>query len=163
MAWIAEEIEAEIAAGRMVEKDVIKGQLSRKGIEEIQAEITAWPLMEHEIKGQRGRKGLWVEEFTDNDRLAIALRIVLERAQVGHAVSVELTERLNRHLGVQNIDYVDVEGDLVVRFQPFSPAIGQAVEELAGVLRRVASECALHGSDVDRLSARPTPATWGGE
>src|SRR5262245_2765461 len=118
MGWIAEEIEAEIATGRLVERDVDDG---------------------------RNRKGLGVEELDDGERLAIALRIVLERAQVGHAIWLEQTDLLRRRLGVQAVEFVDIRGQESVRFEPFTPAFDHAADELAAVLGKVASEAALWG------------------
>lgn len=135
LGWIAEEIEAEIAAGRMLEKT---------------------------IEGSRVKSGLAVEEFTDNEQLAIAMRIVLERAQVGHAVWLETTELLHRRLGVQAVEYVDVKGEESSRFEPFSVGFDHVLDELASVLGKVASECALWGGDdLPRLSARPSRLRWG--
>lgn len=134
MGWIAEEIEAEIATGRLVERDV---------------------------EGGRSRKGLGVEEFGDGERLAIALRILLERAQVGHAIWVEQTDLLHRRLGVQAIEYVDIREEQSVKFEPFTPAFDRAVDELAVVLGKIASEAGLWGADVQRLSLRPARLSWG--
>jgi len=137
LGWIAEEIEAEITSGRMLEKT---------------------------IEGGRVKSGLAVEEFTDNERLAIAMRIVLDRAQVGHAVWLETTDLLLRRLGVQAVEYVDVEGERSSHFEPFSVGFDRVLDELASVFGKVASECALWGSeDLHRLSARPSRLKWGGQ
>lgn len=100
---------------------------------------------------------------------------MLERAQVGYAAWNELTGLLHRRLGVQTIEFSDVAGEneperptehtttVALRFQPFSPAFGKAVEDLADVFGKVASECALWGPDVGRLSARPNRLDWGVE
>jgi hypothetical protein len=134
MGWIAEEIEAEIATGRLVERDV---------------------------EGGRSRKGLAVEELDSGERLAIALRILLELAQVGHAVWLEQTELLHRRLGAQAVEYVDIRGEESERFEPFTGGFDRAADELATVLRKVSTETALWGPDVQRLSLRPARIPWG--
>ncbi|MCA9628652.1 MAG: hypothetical protein KC766_13330 [Myxococcales bacterium] len=134
LGWIADEIEAELAAGRMVEKDIESGRV---------------------------KKGLSVEEFGDDERLAIALRITLERVQVGYAVWQETTELLQRRLGVQSVEFVDVKGVLAERFEPFAVGFGATVDDLADIFGKVASECALYGGDdLHRLSARPSRLRW---
>lgn len=133
MGWIADEIEAEIAAGRLVER---------------------------EVEGSRSRKGLGIEEFSDSERLAIALRIVLERAQVGYSLWVEQTDLLHRRLGIQGIDYIDVAGEQGERFEPFMPGFEHAANELAMVLARTAAEAEVSGPDVQRLALRPDRLSW---
>ena len=137
LGWIADEVEAEIAAGRMVERSLESGRV---------------------------KKGLSVEQFSDDEQLAIALRITLERVQVGHAVWLETADRLRRRLGLQSVDFVEVKGEHGVPFEPFLPGFASTVDDLAAVFGRVASECALYGSeDLHRLSARPSPLRWGDE
>lgn len=136
LGWIADEIDAEFSAGRMIEKTV---------------------------EG-RQKSGLTVEEFTEDERLGIAMRIVLERTQVAYAVWLETRDLLHQRVDLQAVKYVEVTGENSSTFEPFTTDFETAADELAVVFGRVAAECGLFGSeDVHRLTARPSRLKWGDE
>lgn len=131
LGWVAEEIEAETAAGRLVEKE--------------------W-----RESARRVETGLRVEDYSEGERLAIALQVLLERVQVAHAGWLEATEYLQRRLGVALVQYVD--SDTSQAFEPFDGGFTAALPELVRVIRRVGADCQLDGSELDRLSRHAEPS-----
>ncbi len=128
LGWIADEIEAEVAAGRLVEKE--------------------W-----REPGRRAETGLAVEEFSEDDRLMIALRIVWERTRVAYALWVDTDEYLRKRLGAQSVSFVDA--DEQQPYKPFTQAFPDALSELEHTLQQVAGECRLEGPDLDRIALQP--------
>lgn len=136
MSWLAEEIEHEIAAGRVVEKE--------------------W----REVGSRRSESGLAVEDYSESQKLRVALEILMERVQVAHALWEESTRQIKDRLSVREVSFLDA--DTGQRFQPFTQDFDQALAAFEEMLRRVAKECDLHGPEIDRLSRRPA-ISLGGE
>jgi len=135
LGWIADEIEAEIGAG-----DVVHRQ---------------------DRAGGRRTAGLWKEPFDADKCLAIAMRIVVERAQVAHAAWRETEELVRGRLGGSSVAYVDLDRDGAAEFGPFTVEFENALDDLVQILQKAATECAMIGPDVERLSRRPEKLRWG--
>ena len=80
-------------------------------------------------------------EFPDQERLAIALRIVSERARVGYALWDESRAYLELTLNITEIDLVD--DDASFKFVPFRPGYAEALTALAQAIDAVVSDCGL--------------------
>jgi hypothetical protein len=130
LEWIADEIEHEITAGaRLVERE--------------------WS----EAGKRSEQRGLTLQEFSDNERLMVALRILWERTRVASALVEDTEQYLKLRVKAQGVLLIDPDDGQP--FKPFERGFSTAVEELERLLRQLAHELHLAGPDVDRLSLEP--------
>lgn len=132
MGWIAEEIEAEVATGRLVEKET--------------------------MLGRRAESGLALQEFSEPERLEIALRIVSERARVGYSLWRDAQTYLGRVLDVDQVTFAEDDGPSVS--PPFESDFPEALAVLDKAIDMVVKECSLTGPELTKI-ARPTATSLG--
>jgi hypothetical protein len=132
MGWIADEILAEITAGKQVEREVPKGPRST----------------EREVA---------TVEYTGREQLALALRILLEYAEVAHATWQSVSEYAGQRLGTTVVRLFDVDANEFV--QPFSTGFQSALEGIRAIVDKLVEECGIEITLNPRLARRPVTGT----
>jgi len=130
IGWIAEEIDAEILAGRQVEREI------RIGSRPVQREVAT-------------------EEYTSSEQLELVLRVVLEYAQVAHELWQATTDFARERLNVGEARILDVDTGQFI--QPFSTDFVIATEKLEAIVRSLADECGISARLGERISQHPAP------